>query len=82
MAGIIHVDDAIVEATSGHMLVTFQSGGDAFRFRLPANVGLEFRHLVMRDAWQVACAPNAEVVSLSAREAREAREDQARRGGK
>lgn len=65
MNGILHVDDTRVEATTGHMLVTFTSGGDAFRFRLPASVALLFRQAVMRDAWQVCCAPDAEVVRIA-----------------
>ena len=64
MNGILHIDETAVEATTGHMLVTFKSGGDAFRFHLPAHVALRFRHAVMRDAWQVCCAPDAEVVTL------------------
>lgn len=64
MSGILYIDDASVEATSGHMLVTFKSGGDAFRFHLPAHVALRFRHTVMQDAWQVCCVPDAEVVTL------------------
>lgn len=64
MSGVFYVEAADVEATTGHMLVTFKSGGDAFRFRLPGDVALKFRHAVMRDAWQVCCAPSAAVVQL------------------
>lgn len=64
MSGILYVERATVEATTGHMLVTFESGGEAFRFHLPAHVALTFRHTVMKDAWQVCCAPDAEVVPL------------------
>mgnify|MGYP003383741375 CR=1 FL=1 len=66
MNGVLHIDGAKVEATTGHMLVTFESGGDAFRFHLPAHVALHFRQMVMRDAWQVCCAPDAEVVNFEA----------------
>jgi hypothetical protein len=58
MSGILHIDEAMVEATTGHMLVTFMSGGEAFRFHLPGHVALRFRQSVMRDAWQVCCVPN------------------------
>ena len=64
MNGILHIDETAVEATTGHMLVTFKSGGDAFRFHLPAHVALRFRQAVMQDAWQVCFAPDAEVVRL------------------
>lgn len=64
MRGIIHVEAAGVEATTGHMLISFESGSDAFRFHLPAHVALRFRHAVMKDAWQVCCAPDAEVIEL------------------
>lgn len=64
MRGIVHVDDAVVEATTGHMLVTFTSGGEAFQFHLPSHVALKFRQMVMHDAWKVCCAPAAEVVKL------------------
>ena len=64
MNGILHIDETAVEATTGYMLVTFKSGGDAFRFHLPAHVALRFRQAVMQDAWQVCCAPDAEVVRL------------------
>jgi hypothetical protein len=55
------------------MLVTFESGGDAFRFHLPAHVALMFRHAVMQDAWQVCCAPDAEVVPLKPKASRKGR---------
>ena len=64
MNGIHYIDETAVEATTGHMLVTFKSGGDAFRFHLPAHVALQFRQTVLRDAWQVCCSPDAEVVRL------------------
>lgn len=64
MSGILFVDDASADATTGHMLVTFRSGGDEFRFHLPAHVALKFREIVLRNTWQVCCAPNAEVVAL------------------
>ena len=57
MSGILYIDQAVVEATTGHMLVTFMSGGEAFRFHLPGNVALKFRHAIMTDAWQVCCVP-------------------------
>jgi hypothetical protein len=57
MSGVLYVEGATVEATTGQMLVTFNSGGDSFQFHLPAHVALEFRHKVMRDAWQVCCVP-------------------------
>jgi hypothetical protein len=55
--GIIYVEGATVEATTGHMLVTLDSGGDVFQFHLPRNVALKFRDKIMRDAWQVCCVP-------------------------
>jgi hypothetical protein len=64
MNGILHIDETAVEATTGHMLVTFKSGGDAFRFHLPAHVALRFRQAVMQDAWQVCGAPDAELIEL------------------
>lgn len=64
MSGVIYVEATAVEATTGHMLVTFKSGGDAFRFHLPAHLALRFRHAVMQDAWQVCCAPDSEVIEL------------------
>ena len=67
MNGILYIDETAVEATTGHMLVTFKSGGDAFRFHLPAHVALRFRQAVMQDAWQVCCAPDAEVVPLDSK---------------
>ncbi len=70
MSGIIYVEAAAVEATTGHMLVTFKSGGDAFRFHLPAHLALRFRHAVMKDAWQVCCAPDAAVIELKPKRAR------------
>ncbi len=64
MSGVLYVERTAVGATTGHMLVTFESGGDEFRFHLPAHVALRFRQAVMRDGWQVCCAPDAEVVKL------------------
>lgn len=66
MSGVLYIEAASVEATSGQMLVTFKSGGEDFRFHLPANVALKFRQKVMTDGWQVCCAPDAEVVSIRA----------------
>lgn len=70
MNGIVFVEATAVEATTGQMLVTFKSGGDAFRFHLPAHVALRFRQSVMRDAWQVCCAPDAEVIELKQKRTR------------
>lgn len=78
MTGVLYVEGATVEATSGHMLVTFTSGGDNFRFHLPAHVALRLRHTIMKDGWQVCCAPNAETVSLAARRAKAKRDRRAR----
>ena len=64
MSGILYIDGASVEATSGQMLVTFTSGGEDFRFHLPGHVALKFRHKVMADGWQVCCIPDAEVVPI------------------
>jgi hypothetical protein len=64
MNGILYIEETAVEATTGHMLVTFKSGGDGFRFHLPAHVALRFRQAVMQDAWQVCCAPDAKIVTL------------------
>ena len=64
MNGILYVDGASASATSGHMLVTFKSGDDSFRFHLPGNVALKFRQSILQDTWQVCCAPDAEVVRL------------------
>jgi len=62
MNGILYIDEASADATTGHMLVTLKSGGDSFRFHLPGNVALKFRQAIIEDAWQVCCAPDAEVV--------------------
>ena len=43
MAGILFVEGAAVEATSGKMLLTFTSGGEDFRFHLSANVAIRVR---------------------------------------
>lgn len=64
MSGVLYIEEAAVEATTGQMLVTFTSGGDAFRFHLPAHIALHFRDAIMRDAWQVCCAPDAEIIPL------------------
>ncbi len=64
MSGVVYVDEAKAEATTGRMLITFISGGDLFRFHLPAHVALRFRQTIMRDAWQVCCVPDADVVTL------------------
>jgi len=64
MSGVLYIEAASVEATSGQMLVTFTSGGEDFRFHLPAHIALKFRHKVMTDAWQVCCSPNAAVVPI------------------
>lgn len=67
MNGITFVEKAAVEATSGQMLITFTSGGDAFRFHLSPHVALAFRTLMLRDGWQIVCAPDAEVVKFKKR---------------
>lgn len=64
MSGVLFIEAVAVEATSGRMLVTFTSGGDDFRFHLPGHVALGFRQKVMTDAWQVCCAPDAEVIPI------------------
>ena len=73
MSGVLYIEAASVEATTGQMLVTFTSGGEDFRFHLPAHIAIRFRQEVMTNAWQVCCAPNAEVVPLKPR---------ARKGGR
>lgn len=62
--GIIYVEEATAQATTGHMVLTFKSGGDTFRFHIPAHEALEFRQVIMRDTWQVCCAPDADVVKF------------------
>ena len=62
MAGILFIEGAAVEATSGQMLLTLTSGGEAFRFHLPAHIAIKFRQTILADGWQVLCAPNAEVI--------------------
>ena len=62
LAGILFAEDSAVEATSGQMLITLTSGGENFRFHLPAHIALRFRQKIMTDGWQVLCAPNPEVV--------------------
>ena len=74
MAGILIVEGAAVEATSGQMLLTLTSGGEDFRFHLPANVAIRFRELILADGWQVDCAPNAEVVPFRPKRRRKALE--------
>ena len=74
MNGVLFVEGASVAANSGHMLVTFTSGGDDFRFYLPAHVGMKLRETIMRDGWQVLCAPDAETVALDAQRERAKRE--------
>jgi hypothetical protein len=66
MTGILYIEAAKVEATSGQMLVTLTSGGVDFCFHLPASVAIKFRHKIMTDGWQVCCAPDAEVVPIRA----------------
>jgi hypothetical protein len=68
MNGILYIDEASANATTGHMLVTFKSGGDRFRFHLPGNLALRFRQSIIKDAWQVCCQPDAEVVKFKPRE--------------
>lgn len=70
MSGILCVDRVAVEATTGHILETCKSGSDAFRSHPPAHVALRFRQPVMQDAWQVCCAPNAEVIERKQRRTR------------
>jgi len=62
------------------MRVTFESGGDQFCFHLPAHIAIMLRETIMRDGWQVLCAPDAETVSLAARRARSKRETR-KKGG-
>ena len=64
MNGILYIDEASADATTGHMLVTFKSGGESFRFHLPGNIALKFRRTIIEDTWQVCCAPDAKVVEL------------------
>jgi hypothetical protein len=64
MSGITFVDSTTVEATTGHMLITFGSGGENIRFHLPAHVAIRFRQAMLKDGWQILCAPDAEVVPL------------------
>lgn len=79
MSGILFTEAAAIEANSGHMLVTFTSGGEDFRLYLPAHVALKLRHRILKDGWQVCCAPNAETVSLAARRDKAKRERRFRR---
>jgi len=58
VSGVLYAEGAKAEATTGHMLVTFTSGGEEFRFHLPANVALKFRQSVITDTWQVCCTPS------------------------
>jgi hypothetical protein len=64
MSGVLYIEAASVEATSGQMLVTFTSGGEDFRFHLPPHVAIKFRQKIIADGWQVCCAPDAEVVPI------------------
>lgn len=64
MSGILYIEKATVEATTGQMLLTLTSGGEDFRFHLPAHVALGFRHMVIEDTWQVCCIPDADVVPI------------------
>ena len=64
MSGILYIEKATVEATTGQMLLTLTSGGEDFRFHLPAHIGLMFRQSIIEDAWQVCCAPDASVVPI------------------
>ena len=70
MSGVAYVDEAKAEATTGRMPITFYSGGELFRFHLPAHVALMFRQAIIRDAWQVCCVPNADVVHLKPKQTR------------
>ena len=70
MSCVIYVEETALEASTWHMLVTFKSGGDALRFHLPAHLALRFRHAVMKDAWQVCCAPGAEVIEVKPKRTR------------
>ena len=74
MSGIVYVDEAKAEATTGRMLITFHSGGELFRFHLPAHVSLMYRQAIIRDAWQVCCAPNADVVQLMPEQMKKSRQ--------
>ncbi|WP_448658295.1 hypothetical protein ACPVPU_12600 [Sphingomonas sp. CJ99] len=78
MTGIIYTEAADIDATTGRMLVTFTSGGTEYRFHIPADVALRFRHQIMTDGWRVCCAPDADVVSLAARRAKARRDRSAR----
>ncbi len=69
MSGVLYVDETAVEPTTGHILLSFKSGGNAIRFHIPAHVTLQFRQAVMQGAWQVCCAPDSEVIELKRKRA-------------
>lgn len=79
MAGILYTEAAAIDANSGRMLVTFTSAGEDFRFHLPAYIALLLRERILRNGWQVCCAPNAQTVSLSARRAQAKRDSRFKR---
>lgn len=64
MGGVLYIEKAMVEATTGQMLLTLTSGGEDFRFHLPAPIALDFRHRIIEDTWQVRCIPDADVVPI------------------
>ena len=64
MNGIVFVESAEVEAATDHMLLTFESGDDKFRFRLSRHLARRFRHDVQRNGWAVDCAPDCEVLPI------------------
>jgi hypothetical protein len=76
VTGVLYIDAASVEATTGRMLITFKSGGDAFRFHPPPNVALRFRETIMKEGWQVLCAPDAELVQFPSAKAKKRRKRQ------
>lgn len=73
MNGKVYVDEVLVEATTGQMLITFKSGGDDFRFHLSPHVAVLLRDKIMRDGWQVLCSPDAEVVPFPRKRAKRAK---------
>ncbi len=73
MNGIVFVESATTKATAGHMLLTFKSGGDAFRFHLPAHLALVFAHAMVRDACQNCGAPGADIIKFSPKNKRKSR---------
>lgn len=64
MSGIIYVEQTSIEAATDHMLLTFSSGGDEFRFRLSRHLALRFRLEVQRESWPVEAAPDCEIHSI------------------